>query len=283
LLAAIQALLGAKQPKKVESGMSTLQTLHISEGKLHILLTEDNPINQRLAVRVLEKRGHTVEVAVNGKQAVDLLAEKLFDVVLMDVQMPEMNGFDATAIIRHREQATGAHTPIIAMTAYAMKGDRERCLAAGMDAYVSKPLQIEELLQAIERLVSGSTTVEAEMSAAAATVAGFDFSAFIARADGDIELAHKLVEIFLGDCPHLLSVIREAVNCGDSKALECAAHSLKGVVGYFSNGRTAEMVLQLEAMGESNNLSGAQHALSELETAMNQLTADLAALKLEYT
>jgi HPt (histidine-containing phosphotransfer) domain-containing protein len=114
-------------------------------------------------------------------------------------------------------------------------------------------------------------------------VAGFDFSALIARADGDVELAQKLVEIFLGDWPHLLSVIREAVNCGDSKALEFAAHSLKGVVGYFSNGRTDEMVLQLEAMGESNNLSGAQHALSELENALNQLTADLAALKLEYT
>jgi response regulator RpfG family c-di-GMP phosphodiesterase len=200
----------------------------------------------------------------------------------MDVQMPEMNGFDATAIIRHREQATGTHTPIIAMTAYAMKGDRERCLAAGMDAYVSKPLQIEELLQTIERLVSGSTTAEAAVSDDAETVAGFDGFALIARADGDIGLAREMAELFLRDWPHLLSVIREAVNCGDSKALERAAHTLKGVVGYFSNSRAVETAQQLEAMGRSNNLSGAQDALSALEKALNQLTPALAAFELEY-
>jgi PAS domain S-box-containing protein len=122
--------------------------------RLHILLAEDNILNQTLAIRVLEKRGYTVEVAVNGRQALDKLKGESFDLVLMDVQMPEMDGLETTAAIREQEKTTGAHIPIIAMTAHAMKGDRERCLAAGMDGYVSKPVQIQELFEAIEAFTS---------------------------------------------------------------------------------------------------------------------------------
>jgi CheY-like chemotaxis protein len=122
--------------------------------RLHILLAEDNIVNQTLAIRVLEKRGYAVEVAVNGRQALDKLKGESFDLVLMDVQMPEMDGLEATAAIREQEKTTGTHIPIIAMTAHAMKGDRERCLAAGMDGYVSKPAQIQELFEAIEAFTS---------------------------------------------------------------------------------------------------------------------------------
>jgi CheY-like chemotaxis protein len=126
-------------------------------GALRALLVEDNPVNQKLAVRLLEKRGFVVTVAPNGKEALAVLQTQPFDLVLMDVQMPEMNGFEATMQIRQAEQGTGRHVPILAMTAYAMKGDRERCLEAGMDGYVSKPIQPKELFEAIQRLLQGGT------------------------------------------------------------------------------------------------------------------------------
>jgi CheY-like chemotaxis protein len=115
-----------------------------------VLLAEDNPVNQKLESRLMEKRGHRVVVVGNGREALEALEKQTFDVVVMDVSMPEMDGFEAAAAIRAKENGTGSHLPIIAMTAHAMKGDRERCLAAGMDGYVSKPVQVKELLQAVE-------------------------------------------------------------------------------------------------------------------------------------
>src|SRR5581483_8401247 len=113
--------------------------------RLHILLAEDNAVNQRVAARMLEKLGHDVELADNGFQAVQKFNEKAFDMVLMDVQMPEMDGFQATAAIRKLELTQAKHTPVIAMTAHALKGDRERCLEAGMDGYIAKPVHIDDL------------------------------------------------------------------------------------------------------------------------------------------
>jgi CheY-like chemotaxis protein len=121
---------------------------------LQILLAEDSLVNQKLAVALLERRGHTVTVASNGREAIAALESRPFDLVLMDVQMPEMDGLEATAMIRAREKQTGVHVPIVAMTAHALKGDRERCLAAGMDDYVSKPIRVRELLETLERLLA---------------------------------------------------------------------------------------------------------------------------------
>src|SRR5262249_13036563 len=121
-----------------------------SARSMRLLLTEDNVVNQKLALRLLEKRGHAVVIAANGKEALAALEGQPFDVVLMDVQMPEMDGFEATAAIRAKEKVAGGHVPIVAMTAHAMKGDRERCLEVGMDGYISKPLQPSELFEAVE-------------------------------------------------------------------------------------------------------------------------------------
>jgi CheY-like chemotaxis protein len=121
-----------------------------------MLLAEDNAINQVLAVRLLSKRGHTVVVAANGKEAVKAFETQSFDLILMDVQMPEMDGFEATAAIRQKEKSLGTHIPIIAMTAHAMMGDHERCLAAGMDEYLTKPIQIDELIKVTEGLTGNS-------------------------------------------------------------------------------------------------------------------------------
>src|SRR5439155_2911410 len=154
LRAALLSLLGQKV---TEAGTLvtrySLQKSHAGEG-MQILLAEDNVVNQQLAVRLLQKRGHRVVVAGNGKEALRALAAQAFDVVLMDVQMPEMDGFEVTAAIRAQEKITGAHQLIVAMTAHAMKGDRERCLAAGMDDYISKPVQASELFATLDSLRS---------------------------------------------------------------------------------------------------------------------------------
>jgi CheY-like chemotaxis protein len=121
---------------------------------LRVLLAEDSLVNQRLAVGLLEKHGHSVTVANNGKETVECFAQEPFDVILMDVEMPEMDGFEATAVIRVKEKHSGGRVPIIAMTAHAMKGDRERCLEAGMDGYVSKPIRVQQVLETLQAVLN---------------------------------------------------------------------------------------------------------------------------------
>jgi two-component system sensor histidine kinase/response regulator len=161
LLATILAALGTAPRRDMGMGAAPLAlesaapSAAVGDGPrpLRILLAEDNPINQKLAVRLLQKQGYAVAVVEDGKEALAALERESFDVVLMDVQMPEMDGLETTGHIRAREQGTGRHVPVIAMTAHAMKGDRERCLQAGMDGYISKPVQPAELFEAIARLL----------------------------------------------------------------------------------------------------------------------------------
>ena len=169
LLDAVLTVLGPKPEKPQAPVFITRQSLREGQRKLHILLAEDNAVNQTLAARLIEKRGHTATIVSSGREALAALEESSFDVVLMDVQMPEMDGFEATAEIRKKEKTTGKHIPIIAMTAHAMKGDRERCLKAGMDSYVSKPIRPDELFRAIYACTqppgpAGSSTAPAEES-----------------------------------------------------------------------------------------------------------------------
>jgi two-component system sensor histidine kinase/response regulator len=139
----------------------TRHTLHEDKHHSRILLAEDNAVNQTLVVRLLEKRGYSVTVACNGREAMQALESNQFDAVLMDVQMPGMNGFETTAAIRAKEKVTGGHLPIIAMTAHALKGDQERCISAGMDGYVSKPIRTAELFSMIEGLLSNRNAAPA--------------------------------------------------------------------------------------------------------------------------
>ena len=222
---------------------------------LRILLAEDNPVNQQVAARLLEKRGHRVVIVGDGLAAVKALApgsDTGFDVVLMDVQMPEMDGLQATATVRARERVSGGHVPIVAMTAHAMEGDRERCLAAGMDGYVTKPVEADRLIEAVES-AAGS----------------FDPHAAVARVGGDGKLLRELIDMFLADCPRMVADVKNAIESKDAEALKLAAHALKGSVANFAAAPAVDAARRLEVMGKDGDLSGAPAALRELQTALD--------------
>jgi signal transduction histidine kinase/CheY-like chemotaxis protein len=243
---------------------------------LRILLAEDNVVNQRVAVKTLEKRGHFVALACDGRAAVNALKRESFDLVLMDIQMPEMDGFEATAAIRDSERSSGKHIPIVALTAHAMKGDQERCLAAGMDAYVSKPLRVTDLFEAIHRLVPDAIeTVAVQLAAAAPTNTPFDLRAALSHVEGDDELLREMIGVFLPQVDNLMPVIRAAAENGDSHALNRAAHKLKGSMGLFQATTAIEVAARLEALAAKSDLQCAMKTVTELESKVAALKAAL--------
>jgi two-component system sensor histidine kinase/response regulator len=277
LLEAILAALG-KSLGKEGATVITRHTLLESRRKLQILLAEDNAVNQQLALRLLEKRGHIVTIASNGSEALTLLKGSPFDLVLMDIQMPVMNGFQATAAIRKEEEATGKHLPIIAMTAHAMEGDRERCIAAGMDGYVPKPIKPEDLIAAVENFGRGPEVAKAPTTASPREQEPIDTASALARVEGDVELLKELVALFLKDLPEMLTNLREAVTARDATAIERAAHKLKGSVGNFAAQPAFEAALKLEVLGRDGSLSEAEPAHAELENKIERLKSAMAKL-----
>ncbi len=243
-------------------------------GRLRILVAEDNSVNQKLAVRLLEKRGHRVEVASNGREALLALDKKSYDLILMDLQMPEMGGLEATAHIREKEKKCGGHIPIVAMTAHAMKGDRERCLEAGMDGYVSKPVRKNDLFEAIEAAVSG------EMSPVAAEPprdAALDFEEVLDQLAGDKQLLKELVELFVKNSPKTLATLRGGVRTNNAKEVEAAAHALKGTLGHLAARDAVTTAQELESRGRERNLEGAQDLLDRLERQVEEAQRQLEA------
>jgi two-component system, sensor histidine kinase and response regulator len=241
---------------------------------LRVLLAEDNSVNQILTRTMLEKRGHSVVIAGNGAEALRALERERFDLVLMDVQMPGMDGLQATATIRERERAGAPRTPIIALTAHAVKGDREMCLAAGMDDYLSKPIRSSELVRALEPY--------AREPAAPAARPVDDVQTILARFDGDRNMLSAVAEVFLADGPLLLEEVRKAVADGDARALERSAHALKGAVANFVAGGPVEAAKRLETRGRSGQVEGAQGVLGELELELAELRQTLGSLTEEH-
>jgi len=272
---AILSVLGMDQQKSESAKLLTRHTLSQTRRRLHVLLAEDNTINRTLVVRLLSKRGHSVVVALNGKQAVSAHERQAFDLVLMDIQMPEMDGFEATAAIRQKEKAMGKHIPIIALTAHAMKGDRERCLAGGMDGYVSKPVQAEELIQAVEGLDDNS---HAARKTSDLTSEVIDREEALARVDGDEGLLADLAKLFCEESPKLLSAVRDAVAKGDTAALKRAAHSLKGSMSTFAARDATEAALRLEEFASEGDLVHAEGAYRLLATQVDRLKQALETL-----
>ncbi len=230
---------------------------------LRILLADDNPFNQRVAVLKLEKHGHAVTVVGSGREALAALERQTFDVMLTDIQMPDMDGLEMSAAIRRQEEQTGHHLPIIAMTAHAMKGDRERCLAAGMDGYVAKPIQDHELWRAI-REAAPAASGHGMIAPSAVANAHMDGSMALARLGGNRALLQELAAVFREDCSRLAPELRDAVAQRDSARVKMAAHTLKGMVSFFAAAGATEAAFRLETMGRTGAIEGADETLNQL-------------------
>ncbi|MGH9667006.1 MAG: response regulator, partial [Bryobacteraceae bacterium] len=296
----------AKAPVETEAGAGALTVPAGRLRCLRVLVAEDNSMNQEVVLTLLRREGHAATLAQNGREALDLLETDSFDIVLMDVQMPELDGLSATAAIRERERAHGGRIPIVAMTAHAMTGDRERCLAAGMDAYVSKPIHREELLRTMQNIAGAprgpaGASPEPERLARQggqrAPLSGraqdpkpaprefalqkarqLDETVALSRMGGDRELLLEIARLFLEDYPNLLAAIQHAISGGDASALEHGAHTLKGSVANFGAAESVEAALRLEMMGRDGALQDSSDAFRRLESALARLRAELESL-----
>lgn len=307
--AVVQAL-GIQLP---EGGLVTSEDADLLGGirTLRILLAEDNEVNRRLGVGLLESWGHQVSVARNGLEAVMAWRAEPFDLIVMDVQMPEMDGLQATRLIRDEEKQTGGHIPIIALTAHAMQGDREECLAAGTDDYVAKPLRVEKLLAAMSGITGltrtnghcpasmiaeateyASPTPEAKAepdenpnqndcaaaSVETGAVAGaevrnpaVDWAQALDAVQGNRELLKEISEMFLLESAALRSQIRQAIDLGDLKAVRRDAHTLKGALYVFGNPTAIKLASQLECLGANGDQNAVRAAIRDLEAELQRL------------
>jgi len=245
-------------------------------GQLRILLAEDNVTNQLLVTSLLRKRGHIVVPARSGKEALAAWAAEKFDLIVMDVQMPEMNGLEATAAIREAEKSNGAHTPILALTAHSTDDDRERCLAAGMDDYISKPVCADDFMSTIASLVPCSVEVIPDGASPKSIPQLLDAKELMARFDGDTALLREAAELFRLGYPKLLSQLRDAISRDDAETVERTAHTVKGSVGNFGSTSAVEAAIRLEKMGLARDLRHATEACDALEWEIERLMPVLA-------
>jgi two-component system, sensor histidine kinase and response regulator len=278
----------------------------------HILVAEDNPVNRCVAAGLLKKRGHEIDSVENGEEVLRAIACQQFDLILMDVQMPGMDGLQATAAIRQLEVKTGAHVPVIAMTAHAMVGDRERCLAAGMDDYVSKPIEPKHFFATLERWLAGSKgsdakaappgsepgrlAIGAEPAASSLTesltTGGedgllsvgqpqfirneiFNFELLRSTVENDLDLLEEMIELFLSSSPSLLAEIESAVSQRDCMTINRAAHSLKGALLNVAAGTCAKAALALEEISLTGEMARIDQALAALKQQLQQLLGEL--------
>lgn len=252
--------------------------LHLES--LKILLAEDSHVNQQFAVALLKAEGHDVTVACTGREAVDAHATESFDLILMDTQMPEMDGMEAAALIRSREKAAGMHVPIIGMTARTLDRDRQHCLAAGMDGCIHKPIQALDLFAAIQATLESVRWLAPE-EAAPPDVATVVNAAENADENDLAELMHALQEtpVLSGtvasaaadEVPQLVSEIRQAVEHEDADKLRRVAHTLKGSLGYFGDTSALMEARRMEEMGKSSAMTAARASLESLEGATRRI------------
>ncbi len=270
LFDAIMNTLGLANVK--EAPLVTSHTLRKSKKRLGVLLAEDNSVNQILVTRLLEKFGHSVDIAGNGLVAIDKWQIGNYDLILMDVDMPELNGYGATARIRELELQRGGHIPIIGLTAHVMQGSREECLAAGMDSYLSKPIDTEALWRELNTIAQGAVPVT---EAGASIVQGLlmaDFDKARRLMDESRELFDEIARLFLADAPPHMQRIKAGLAQGDSEAIRHSAHTIKGMVSIFSAERAMQAAERVERTAGQGGcdvaVDGLEIALTELQSAV---------------
>ena len=251
------------------------------ERNLNVLLVEDNAVNQKLAIRLLEKMGHCVTLAANGKEALDRLAAECFDLVLMDIQMPVMGGIEAAQQIRQAEATRGGRTPILAMTAHALKDDKEKCLAAGMDGYISKPIRTELLRAEIARLTSRDfhtavTSHPANKEGSMKT--RLNVPDLLGRVENDKQLLKDLVDIFRADLPRYVRALEAAVEAVNPAEVARSAHGLKGMLANMAAPQAAAAAAHLERLGRENDGGHFSVALGDLKDELAGLVPELEAV-----
>lgn len=259
----------------------TRHTLRERQRVLRILVAEDNPINQAVARSLLEKRGHRVAVTTDGLDAVRRAEDDRFDLIMMDLQMPGVDGLEATRRIRKREAQTGRHVPIIALTARAMEGDRERCLDAGMDGYLSKPLHSEQLFRLIDELGRADSQAAGETTATlpATPVDGvLDEDQLLGRVEGDQDLLNELIAAFRQTAPGYLAAIDRALEQGQAECICRTAHTLKGSVGALAAPAAYAAAARLESVGREGDVDGARAVRATLGLEIERLQSALSAL-----
>jgi CheY-like chemotaxis protein len=238
----------------------------LCEASLCILFVEDNASIQWAGKKILEQAGHSVELAGNGLEAIQKLEQDHFDLILMDVEMPQMDGLEATRLIREREAASGRHVPILAMTAYATRADQDKCLQAGMDGCLLKPFTPEKLTQVLERFRPEAST---GMSAP-----HLDLEVGLQAVGGNEEFLREAVQVFLEqDLPRHLAQLRDGLSRGDARAVRAAAHGLKGTLGSFGGIAACNLAQRLEALARQGDLGAAQSLLQELVTEIQSFAA----------
>ncbi|MCA9133989.1 MAG: response regulator, partial [Planctomycetales bacterium] len=249
----------------------------------NILLAEDGKTNQMVAVSLLTKWGHEVTVAENGQAAIELWQTRPFDLILMDVQMPVLDGLQATQSIRRLEQASGHHTPIVAMTARALKGDRNRCLAAGMDDYISKPVRRSELYRVLCNLGSPASPGQAAVRQADETSPppqtnppqdgppAIDWEQAIDKMGGDRQLLRSVLEVTLREFPRLKDDLREALHEQDAPRAQRVAHTIKGEAAAIAALATQQAAAVVEKLAAENDLAVAGRELPQLNATIDEL------------
>jgi CheY-like chemotaxis protein len=272
LLDAIMTSLG--EPLQQDTLLITRHSLRETRQKLNLLLAEDNAVNQLLAVRVLEKMGHAVTVVNNGQEAVNHWQDIKFDAILMDVDMPVMNGYEATQCIRELEKGTGKHIRIVAMTAHAMAGAREECLRRGMDGYLAKPIDTDALWHELDSLAQGVAQKDVTTATSVRHAAVADFGKARQTMDDSKELFDEIVMLFLEDATPHIEKIKNGLAQGDADAVRHSAHTLKGMVGIFAAERTMLAATKVEDLAGK---AGLAEAVVELEASLSELQAAIRA------
>jgi two-component system, sensor histidine kinase and response regulator len=277
LLDAILTALGTRPAAEIPPAPVARHPMREVRNRLGILLAEDNTVNQLVAVRLLEKHGHTVTVAENGRKALQAFDQNSFDMILMDVQMPEMDGWEATQAIRLKEKTSGGHIPIVAMTAHAMKGDEERCIAAGMDDYLTKPIRTVALLAALDKVLSRlpESVAAARVSASGASTDAVDVAVALERLDGDRDLYGELVQVFRVECPNVIEEMRHAIAQQDAKALERSAHGLKGSSAQLGGLAVSQIAMEIEKLARSGNVESSRDYFKILQNEIERMFAGL--------
>ncbi len=272
LLAAIQTALGKRSAEVAASQPVNAPAIPAPIRKLRILLAEDNPINQTVVARMLEKSGHILTLAQNGQEALSMFQTRTFDLIFMDVQMPGVDGLTSTRKIRECERGKGSHIPIVAMTAHALKGDKERCLEAGMDGYLSKPVSGRSIQDAIAQFVSGEPKASAAHLSSSSGVT-WDPAGALERLGGDEALLNDLIGIFLEQTPKQFTILDQSIATPDFNLLERTAHTLKGELSYLGLSEAAEKCRVLENLGRERRLEEGFEVLRALKSELSGVIA----------